>query len=459
MSSSSVPRVQVGEPGAYIINSDQEEDAFVSKIGGLSKWLESPPHSSLLVCTSCKTGPMALLTQIYAPVSPDYERTLYVHACINAGCENPSIRCLSFQSPTKGSELQKTEVVQPVAQSENSSLTSSDIKRSMSTLNSAMDKLNHSFKNLVGTNTSIEKNKVGPSGNDEKVVDGFAASAEDMDWGDDDDDDLEDMEAASKPETFDTEVLKAKGSEEKKNQVMCLESTNDGNTSAAGQKIWEQKDLASLLAKRDEISQDIKNRDEKVSETKINNTSEAKVDNNLSACSTQVQKNIAKKRKGKEGKLGNHFKPFYIVFETEHEKEKYIPTKEDRDRMDALQRLEAKADIKNEEWAGEKYESVSKADKPLRRFLKRIQRHPGQVVRYCYGTEPLLISSRKPPRHVCRECKSEKRIELQIMPGLISVLDRDTGLDWGTINIFVCPNMCGSIKKFSVEDLYTEAPV
>ncbi|XP_070828588.1 programmed cell death protein 2-like isoform X2 [Chaetodon trifascialis] len=101
----------------------------------------------------------------------------------------------------------------------------------------------------------------------------------------------------------------------------------------------------------------------------------------------------------------------------------------------------------------EKYEKMSArhGDAIFSRFMKKISPCPQQILRYCRGGDPLFIS--EPPSDMarvvsaCGSCGGSRTFELQLMPALVSVLQRwdgdaDAGLEFGTVLVYTCRNSC-----------------
>ncbi|XP_062245150.1 programmed cell death protein 2-like isoform X1 [Platichthys flesus] len=101
----------------------------------------------------------------------------------------------------------------------------------------------------------------------------------------------------------------------------------------------------------------------------------------------------------------------------------------------------------------EKYEKsrARHGDAFFSRFMKRISLCPQQILRYCRGGGTLFIS--EPPPHVaqvvsaCGSCGGARTFELQLMPALVSLLQRTDGgaeleLEFGTVLVFTCVNSC-----------------
>jgi len=117
---------------------------------------------------------------------------------------------------------------------------------------------------------------------------------------------------------------------------------------------------------------------------------------------------------------------------------------------------------------GEKYEKTkSKSnDAAFHQFKKTIAPYPGQLLRYNWCGEPLLLSSRSPIQPSisppnCPYCQSKRVFELQLMPSLLNYLHHhdnlnnttnhgnnttitveDTRLEFGCVYVFSCSTAC-----------------
>lgn len=103
----------------------------------------------------------------------------------------------------------------------------------------------------------------------------------------------------------------------------------------------------------------------------------------------------------------------------------------------------------------EKYEKTRArhGDAIFSRFMKKIGLCPQQILRYCRGGEPLFIS--EPPSSMtgvvpaCGSCGGPRTFELQLMPALVSLLQRTGGsggeeaeLEFGTVLVYTCAKSC-----------------
>ncbi|XP_069385267.1 programmed cell death protein 2-like isoform X2 [Paralichthys olivaceus] len=107
--------------------------------------------------------------------------------------------------------------------------------------------------------------------------------------------------------------------------------------------------------------------------------------------------------------------------------------------------------VKKLEGGEEKYEKsrARHGDDVFSRFMKRISPCPQQILRYCRGGRPLFISEPPPDvaqvASVCGSCGGSRTFELQLMPALVSLLQRTVGgaeLEFGTVLVFTCVNSC-----------------
>uniref|UniRef100_A0A3Q3JQC6 Programmed cell death protein 2 C-terminal domain-containing protein n=1 Tax=Monopterus albus TaxID=43700 RepID=A0A3Q3JQC6_MONAL len=113
----------------------------------------------------------------------------------------------------------------------------------------------------------------------------------------------------------------------------------------------------------------------------------------------------------------------------------------------------------------EKYEKARArhGDAVFSRFMKKISACPQQILRYCHGGNPLFIS--EPPSNMaevvsaCGSCGGSRTFELQLMPALVSLLQRkDSGaeveLEFGTVLVYTCTNSCWRTgSRSAVEEL------
>ncbi|XP_029992453.1 programmed cell death protein 2-like [Sphaeramia orbicularis] len=127
----------------------------------------------------------------------------------------------------------------------------------------------------------------------------------------------------------------------------------------------------------------------------------------------------------------------------------------------------AVAELEGSEGGGggeEKYEKTKArhGDAIFSRFMKIISLCPQQILRYCRGGKPLFIS--EPPSNMahvvssCSSCGGSRTFELQLMPALVSLLQREGGgsseaqLEFGTVLVYTCTNSCWTTGSASAVD-------
>lgn len=111
----------------------------------------------------------------------------------------------------------------------------------------------------------------------------------------------------------------------------------------------------------------------------------------------------------------------------------------------------------------ERYEKTSArhGDAVFSRFMKTICVCPQQILRYHRGGKPLFIS--EPPSNTaqlippCASCSGPRTFELQLMPALVSLLQRkdggsETELEFGTVLVYTCTNSCWSSGSHAAVD-------
>lgn len=91
-------------------------------------------------------------------------------------------------------------------------------------------------------------------------------------------------------------------------------------------------------------------------------------------------------------------------------------------------------------------------DKVFKKFSKRIERNPEQVIRYDRGGSPLWATDFTPGNGIpdCSICGSPRIFEFQVMPHLLHHLNVDDigkSLDWATVAVYTCAEAC-SIPNF-----------
>ncbi|XP_041748885.1 programmed cell death protein 2-like [Coregonus clupeaformis] len=186
--------------------------------------------------------------------------------------------------------------------------------------------------------------------------------------------------------------------------------------------------------------------------------------------------------------LGNipTYRPFYRPFYISVVEETDLGDQSDLEHAESLLReykqREGVEEMGSSKGGGgeEKYEKGNPrhGDAAFSRFMKRISLCPEQVLRYSWHGSPLFLSD--PPSDLpwikpgCCHCGGIRVFEFQLMPALVSLLQRtdagagrgsrsavemETGLEFGTVMVFTCRNSCWSSGSTSpVEEfIYLQA--
>lgn len=96
----------------------------------------------------------------------------------------------------------------------------------------------------------------------------------------------------------------------------------------------------------------------------------------------------------------------------------------------------------NAEFAHE--EDRKDVDPCLIEYNERISREPDQVLRYCFGGEPLLQDPLKIEVPKCPKCGADRCFELEIIPVFINYLaPNNFDMDIGPILVYTCSKDCG----------------
>ncbi|XP_061630942.1 programmed cell death protein 2-like isoform X1 [Phyllopteryx taeniolatus] len=93
-------------------------------------------------------------------------------------------------------------------------------------------------------------------------------------------------------------------------------------------------------------------------------------------------------------------------------------------------------------------------DRAFSSFRKRISACPRQILRYCRGGRPLLMSAHEtPPPPPCEACGGPRTFELQLMPALVGLLSWTGGTEtgsppeFGTVLVFTCAASCWTSSR------------
>ncbi|XP_063991569.1 programmed cell death protein 2-like [Diachasmimorpha longicaudata] len=89
-------------------------------------------------------------------------------------------------------------------------------------------------------------------------------------------------------------------------------------------------------------------------------------------------------------------------------------------------------------------------DEMFHHFKCRIQKNPGQLIRYCRDNSSALLLTPLSSSGFCRHCGGERIFEVQVLPTIIPKLklspsiDRNFQLEFGTVLVFTCSRSCWS---------------
>ena len=117
------------------------------------------------------------------------------------------------------------------------------------------------------------------------------------------------------------------------------------------------------------------------------------------------------------------------------------------------ERSEGAVAVAEPDGSEEKYEKTGArhGDDVFSRFMKKISLCPQQILRYCRSGKPLFVSklpsneTRAAP--ACGSCGGPRTFELQLMPALVSLLQRtdistEAELEFGTVLVYTCASSC-----------------
>lgn len=345
--------MEVGVPGRYIGDQDTI-DAFVSKVGGVARWVGSEPASERTRCAACR-GRMWLLSQLEAPTA-SVERILYIFACNTKGCKTPDVRALSYARKRKASA------------------------------------------------------------------------------------------GAEAPADAKAEEKSDKGSGEW--DLGGVESGGDDDWGLDGDKSDDEDGISSLLALRDDTGKGP--REVKSNGREIKSSEKARAAAAPSSETVTTTTSVAA--------ASPAFRPFFVLFRPEAAGDSESKKSASHARA-LLERLEneEKSLAEAEQWDREDDEDVPAEEQALDDFCKRVSRHPQQCVRYNFGGNPLLMSSKGPEKvPPCKCCGRARTFEMQLMPPLLSMLQPSACFEWGTLSVYTCPGPC-AVDSFIGEWVYVES--
>ena len=154
----------------------------------------------------------------------------------------------------------------------------------------------------------------------------------------------------------------------------------------------------------------------------------------------------------------NRFQSFYLIVE----EEEYLMESERTSTNGKQVAIDAgslaDADVGPVSDAYEKF-LIPGTDEVSNKFIKKMSRFPGQVIRYNLDGHPLLNQTTQVTPSACHACSGRRRFELQLTPGLINALSLNPGdsretteIDFGTVLVFTCEGDCASSTGVVIEE-------
>ncbi|KAK9881933.1 hypothetical protein WA026_018127 [Henosepilachna vigintioctopunctata] len=382
----------VTEKNKYLLNFKTNKIGGKADIPNNIKW-EHP------VCSLCQF-PQPLIVQVYSPLDNSrYHRTLYIYACVNPNCwnQNESWTCLRVQMEDSVEEttpfIPKTNTMQWCADADDW-----DDDNNMNELEEngnviSPERISDEDEESFSLDESIRFNLGNLTVDDKNANIGAQGGAVGR----------QNSPAAS------AEIEGDEG------EIITIDSP-----------VMPQHDIAALLHETTPLPVEI--------------------------CSGVAN--------SKRCNNALYFSPLFMsVWE-----ESYSPSNvTDKHVKDLLQEYQSKEDfnishVEIEDGADsgskENYEKGVPAhgDKMFHYFLSRIQKNPGQILRYCRDNEgPLFLYPQMDIVGKCQYCQAEKVFEVQILPTIIPILKLhsdakpSTRLEFGTALVYTCKNSCWSL--------------
>ena len=145
--------------------------------------------------------------------------------------------------------------------------------------------------------------------------------------------------------------------------------------------------------------------------------------------------------------------PFYIWVEEEKEATEEMTDKE----LELINQYKAKEAVeavqnggKTAGGGGDQYERgvPCHGDEYFHKFVSVIRLNPGQILRYCRDTSPLLIrpTSIDLDNLPCKHCGARTVFEFQLLPSLVGQMSvkglEGVPVEFGTVLVFTCSQSC-----------------
>lgn len=151
------------------------------------------------------------------------------------------------------------------------------------------------------------------------------------------------------------------------------------------------------------------------------------------------------------------FPQFELVMEPEEIVEKAVDETEELQKFEEMEKDGKTGTMKDVPDKDLEQHAIVNDDKVFRKFKKRIDHYPDQVLRYERDGEPLWIAEHPKPDSVpnCEYCGGPRRLEFQIMPQLLTVLGEHE-IDWGVLCIYSCKISCTLDNSYKAEFVFKQ---
>ena len=456
----------IGRPKGQINSGDADFNSpSISKIGGVAQFhhRETAPSSGDIVCKVCNSSEkIVLVAQIYAPL--DFHRSLYVFGCNNNRCsyKSESWTVVRNQSITLFEDTSSVPVSISNAQPANQI---------------SWDTMNNFSDSDVTKKSSVK--------DDES----------------DSDDDLADLVAMLAQRD---NIIKK---EDKSNEAIAVVSTvapSACSLTTAGQlSCWRIVETEEDWTLYDEKNEDENEEDNEDSEGAL----QRKQKGSKSAADTHIEELLRSYLSTEDdAEVLSVFQTPGATnagasSSSSSQKGKKKGTKGTAKACTSTTtEVEAHGDDTNDVDNNEEEQEEASEDRLARSgdkhrieeyFLRRVSRYPSQVLRYAYGGQPLWITAPSPLSSAatvatagskkkgavaeqmkssvpcCELCGAQRVFECQLMPALLSYINTNdkgisgkasasasstlnksdllaSGLDFGVVAIFSCPNSCSA---------------
>lgn len=403
-----IKSVLLGFEDEYITDKNKGSVNFTTnKIGGKPDWpykfVENP------TCSLCQL-PSPLVLQLYTPLENLlYNRTLYLFGCINPNCWNQaeSWTCLRIQTLE-----QETEKIPTVTQT----IDTNDWCQGADDWDEDNNAIEENGNLIVGGERISDEDDESCSMED-SICSGFGHL-------------MADDRNANMGNFVDAQGG-AVGRLHSPRATAEIEG-DEGEIISIDTPTFPQVDLAALLQEVTPLPQDI-----------CHNTSNLKTFSNLQFVPCFMS--VWEESESVANTVDRHVKELLLDYQQKHN----AISSEDVAPIDCGTGVD------------ETYEKSAPAhgDKMFHYFLTKIQKNPGQILRYNRDDSPLLLAPFNEKVRRCEYCDGEMIFEFQVLPTLIPKLRligdaRDSSrLEFGTVLIFSCRKSCWDTDAITRKEL------